>query len=227
MTIFNWCLAVFRNYDFFLIINLFSWKKRVADILYQWPFRTCVMFVDLRLPFPKWLVGLWLQGTRVTCVVKCFKAPRVFGLQNKLLSWTPHWYKLLAQMQVSPTQISSLGRVVCFQPGYVFQWNPRAACQNGLSLCRWISSDKQINAGAALGVPHSLLYVTAIIPDIKPVGQDPLHGCLSYICMHLHPHAHIHITYTCATELALPLFPLSLIWPCGKATLVRWHSAQD
>lgn len=125
-------------------------------------------------------------------------------------------YKLLAQRRVSPTQISLLGCAVCFQPGYVFQWNPRAGCQSGRFLCHQIGSDEQINA---LCVPRSLLYVTAIILDIQPVGQDPLHGCLSHTCTHLHPHAHVHITYTCAAELALPLVPSLLSGPVEKPHL--------
>lgn len=51
------------------------------------------------------------------------------------------------------------------------------------------------------------------------MGQDPLRGCLSHTCTHLHPHAHVHITYTCASELALPLVPSLLSGPVEKPHL--------
>lgn len=193
-------------------------EKRGTDASCQRPFQLCIMFVDLELQIPEWLA---VSCCRYRCDTgsRLFYSPWVSELQNKLLIWAPQWknvYKLLAQRQVSPTQISLLGCAVCFQPGYVFQWNPRAGCQSGRFLCHQIGSDEQINA---LCVPRSLLYVTAIILDIQPVGQDPLHGCLSHTCTHLHPHAHVHITYTCAAELALPLVPSLLSGPVEKPHL--------
>lgn len=79
-----------------------------------------------------------------------------------------------------------------------------------------MSSDKQISAVAALCVPRSLLYITAVTLAIKPMALT-LQGCPCYTCMHLHSHtADLH-----AVELTLPFFfPFSLIWARGKATLV-------